>query len=141
MTDPSYPEVIGELTRFKQIVLDLDRCQHGRHAADPCFGCPDGNHGNPLLPPGTLIGTSLHGRIVVPPNEQRYDPKAWIVPDSEELQDVARSAAHAQSLMRLGAAAYAYHTLPVTEMHDDAVQTADLYRAIEEHRRQFPEQR
>lgn len=30
-------------------IADLDRCEHGRHVADRCFGCPDGNRGNPLM--------------------------------------------------------------------------------------------
>lgn len=29
---------------------DLDRCEHGRHSIDPCFGCPDGqSEGNKFL--------------------------------------------------------------------------------------------
>jgi hypothetical protein len=29
---------------------DLDRCEHGRHSIDPCFGCPGGQSlGNKYL--------------------------------------------------------------------------------------------
>jgi hypothetical protein len=29
---------------------DLDRCEHGRHSIDPCYGCPNGfNTGNQYL--------------------------------------------------------------------------------------------
>lgn len=65
--------------RLAQILMDLDRCEHGRHAADRCFGCPDGQStGNLLLPPGTRIGTDVYGQpIVVPPVDQRRNPKAW----------------------------------------------------------------
>ncbi len=43
-------------------LADLDRCPHGRHAADPCLSCPDGqSSGNPYLTPGQRIGTSLYG--------------------------------------------------------------------------------
>lgn len=66
-------------SKLAQILMDLDRCEHGRHAADPCFACPGGHStGNLLLPPGTRIGTDLYGRaIVVPPTDQRHEPKAW----------------------------------------------------------------
>lgn len=123
------------LQLFAELVLDLDRCMHGRHAADPCFGCPGGNHGNPLIPPGTLIGSGLSGaeRIVVPPNDQRYDPRAWRVPDTDQWQHMARSAAHSQSLMRLGAAALAYHY----QVGNDETRDA-LNRAIDEHLHAFP---
>ncbi len=64
---------------FVRILMDLDRCEHGRHSADPCFGCPHGQStGNTFAPPGTRIGTDLGGRpIVVPEPDQRSDPQAW----------------------------------------------------------------
>jgi hypothetical protein len=121
--------------RFKNLLLDLDRCQHGRHAADPCSSCPGyQSTGNQLIPPGTLIGTFLHGRIVVPPNEKRYDPLAWKVPDAELWDQLAESAARSQSLMRVGLAALAFHTTLGTR--DTQV---DLERALAEHQQQFPE--
>lgn len=67
------------LRSFDHLIAELDRCQHGRHAADPCFGCPEGNQGNPFLVPGTRIGTTLYGQpIMVPEFDRRYDPKAWV---------------------------------------------------------------
>ncbi|MEV4324300.1 hypothetical protein AB0J37_18870 [Microbispora rosea] len=66
----------GELA---QILMDLDRCEHGRHAAESCTGCPDGQStGNQLLPPGTVIGTGRRStKIVVPSPDRRRDPTAW----------------------------------------------------------------
>lgn len=57
---------------------DLDRCEHGRHPEDACYGCPDGNRGNTLLTEGQVIGHTVHGHeIVVPPVEERKDARAW----------------------------------------------------------------
>ncbi|GAB3910641.1 hypothetical protein [Microbispora bryophytorum] len=66
----------GELA---QVLMDLDRCEHGRHAADSCSHCPDGQStGNLLLPPGTVIGTGRRStKIVVPSPDRRRDPTAW----------------------------------------------------------------
>lgn len=62
-----------------QILMDLDRCEHGRHSRDQCFGCPSGQSaGNPFLKPGQQIGYFLDGHpIVVPEHERRYEPAAW----------------------------------------------------------------
>ena len=44
---------------------DLDRCEHGRHLADPCFGCPGGwSTGNLCLREGQVIGHTLGGRPI-----------------------------------------------------------------------------
>lgn len=44
---------------------DLDRCEHGRHVKDPCFGCPGGwSTGNLLVKPGTMIGHTLYGEPI-----------------------------------------------------------------------------
>lgn len=129
---------MSKADKFQQLVLDLDRCQHGRHSADPCFSCPGGQStGNLLIPPGTLIGTSLQQRIVVPPNELRYDPEAWTVPDGEMWQSMARSAAHSQSLMRVGAAALAYELTPASV--DRVAARAAYERVLLEHAQAFPE--
>lgn len=68
-------------SQLAEVLLDLDRCEHGRHSKDPCSDCPEGwSTGNLLLPPGTVIGTGLHGgKIVVPPADQRINPQAWRV--------------------------------------------------------------
>lgn len=45
---------------------DLDRCVHGRHSIDPCFGCPGGwSTGNLLLTNGQVIGHNLYGEPIV----------------------------------------------------------------------------
>lgn len=60
------------------VLLDLDRCEHGRHAADECYGCPGGHStGNQFLPPGTVLAQGVRGPIVVPANADRHDPAAW----------------------------------------------------------------
>lgn len=62
-----------------RILLDLHRCEHGRLAADNCYGCDGMSSGNLLLPPGTHIGHTLYGdRIVVPEWEDHNDPKKWV---------------------------------------------------------------
>lgn len=96
--------------QFRNLVLDLDRCEHGRHKQDNCWGCPGGQSaGNQLIPPGTLIGHSVHGfPIVTPPytTEHRLNPRQWVVTqDDPRWADQARVAAHSQSLARIGAAA------------------------------------
>jgi hypothetical protein len=63
---------------------DIDRCEHGRHSADECYGCNGQSHGNPLLRPGATIGRGLRDAIVVPQWADRHDPKAWRRKLSEE---------------------------------------------------------
>lgn len=47
---------------------DLDRCEHGRHAADPCLACPGGQStGNLFLAPGQRIGTTVHADPITAP--------------------------------------------------------------------------
>ena len=47
---------------------DLDRCEHERHAQDPCISCPNGwSTGNLYLTPGTRIGTTLYGEPILAP--------------------------------------------------------------------------
>lgn len=64
-----------------RILSDLDRCEHGRHRADPCFDCPGGwSAGNAAFPPpGSVIGHDLTGgRYVVPAEGRSFgDPQAW----------------------------------------------------------------
>lgn len=64
---------------YSEILAALDRCEHGRHRADPCFSCPNGqSSGNLFLPSGTRIGTSLWGTpIVAPAQEDRGLPGNW----------------------------------------------------------------
>lgn len=69
------------MTDWAQLMMSMDRCEHGRHAIDPCWSCPNGQSaGNPILVPGTHIGYDVYGRKIVIP-EQPYDmidPKNWI---------------------------------------------------------------
>jgi hypothetical protein len=63
-------------------LADLDRCSHGRHRADPCIGCPEGQSlGNPLLHPGQHIGYTYSADFIVVPEDMtdRTDPKKWRV--------------------------------------------------------------
>lgn len=47
-------------------LADLDRCEHGRHSLDPCYGCPDGwSTGNLFLVDGQRIGTDLGGQPII----------------------------------------------------------------------------
>lgn len=76
------------------LLSDLDRCPHGRHEGDTCYGWRgpglyDGgckgsvSLGNPLLKPGTVIGVDLYRMFVIrypADRNDRHDPKAWYVP-------------------------------------------------------------
>lgn len=79
MADPrDRPEAV--YARLARLLMDLHRCEHGRHEGDSCFSCEDGtSNGNLLLPPGTVIGHTLYGHvIVVPPWEDHNDPEKWV---------------------------------------------------------------
>lgn len=75
---------------FEKMVLDLDRCPHGRHEGDACAGWRGGDDlfdggcmggfslGNPYLTAGQPIGFDISGRsYVMPPRGERHDPAAW----------------------------------------------------------------
>ena len=76
---------------FEQLVAELDRCEHGRHSIDPCYGCPGGQStGNLLLPAGTKIGTTLYLHAIVVPArlplggdrpDDWHNPSAWVKVD------------------------------------------------------------
>lgn len=83
MDDPEV-RVVDDLERrvvlLAGLLLDLDRCEHGRHEADRCFDCPGGvSAGNPqLLQQGRRVGTTYAGQpIVYPGRERKADPDAW----------------------------------------------------------------
>lgn len=59
------------LEQLKRIALDLDRCEHGRHSIDECFGCERGN--------GERASTGNQHRHVVIGNN--YAGKPWTVAD------------------------------------------------------------
>jgi hypothetical protein len=44
------------LRNARRLLSDLDRCEHGRHQQDPCWGCPDGNPGNEIKVVGHGLG-------------------------------------------------------------------------------------
>ena len=59
------------------LLADLDRNAHGRHAGDVDSGDPTGvSQGNPHLPPGTVIGYSLSGDPYVMPHLP-YRQESW----------------------------------------------------------------
>lgn len=67
-----------EATKF---MADLDRCVHGRHSIDPCWGCPGGQSaGNPHLVEGTIIGYDYTGRPYRVPPGARGDRSDWLEP-------------------------------------------------------------
>lgn len=75
------PMLRSEDQALAKIIRALDRCKHGRHAADSCFDCPGGqSSGNLFAPPGTRIGTDLYGRPIVVPDawELRHTAEYWI---------------------------------------------------------------
>lgn len=79
-TEPNEDQHENYITRLIAGVLaDLDRCQHGRHTADPCGSCPQGQSaGNPHLTVGQQIGYGIHGDpIYVPHPDDRWVPEAW----------------------------------------------------------------
>jgi hypothetical protein len=72
-------EAMQDLHRFKRILVDLDRNEHGRHEGDVDIGDPSGySQGNPRLKTGDILGYSLGGgKYIMPPREKRHDPTAW----------------------------------------------------------------
>jgi hypothetical protein len=65
---------------YSPILSALDRCEHGRHAQDRCFACPDEQStGNLFLEPGQRIGTTLYGEPIAVPADMnnRSDPTRW----------------------------------------------------------------
>jgi hypothetical protein len=67
---------IAEL--WRQLAINIARCEHGRIQGDPCFSCSEGVSPDQT---GRGIGYSLDGacRLVVPPREKMNDPRAWYV--------------------------------------------------------------
>lgn len=79
-TEPNEEQQEDYITRLIAGVLaDLDRCEHGRHTADSCDGCPQGRSaGNPHLVVGQQIGYGMRGDgIFVPRPDDRWVPEAW----------------------------------------------------------------
>jgi hypothetical protein len=88
-TEPNEEQQEDYITRLIAGVLaDLDRCEHGRHTADSCDGCPQGRSaGNPHLTIGQQIGYGMRGDgIYVPHPEDRWVPEAWRRQSSSNAQ-------------------------------------------------------
>jgi hypothetical protein len=86
-----------QLTRaqaFAAVLHDLDRCEHGRHEGDNCYGCEGPSRGNPVLElcdamleakshthplPTRTIGFDISGNPIVVPEafKTMTDPDAW----------------------------------------------------------------
>jgi hypothetical protein len=94
MTYPPYRPIVGAHpehekweTTAANFIGDLDRCEHGRHAVDDCYGCEGMSRGNPRargedprLPDGrSILGYSLGGArrpwvLCSPQPTRREDP-------------------------------------------------------------------
>jgi hypothetical protein len=70
---------IQNLGRFRRMVSDLDRNEHGRHEGDADVGDPTGvSQGNPRLHTGDVLGYDIGGRpYVMPERGKRHDAQAW----------------------------------------------------------------
>lgn len=75
-----------KLGQFAAILMDLDRCKHGRHEGDDCISCGGHSAGNVLLncaftgvsPNHVQIGYGMSGDpIVLPVRDAKYDPRSW----------------------------------------------------------------
>lgn len=56
--------------RYRSLLYDLTRCEHGRHAGDSCSQCGGISVGNTYAPIGSRIGTRMNGTpIIAPPSE------------------------------------------------------------------------
>ena len=61
------------------MVSDLDRCEHGRHQGDACYGCGAESAGNVNVQEGEPIGHAVRGaRYVMPARGERHRPSAWL---------------------------------------------------------------
>lgn len=75
----------NRLSALAEVLMDLDRCEHGRHEGDDCFGCAEkiagaASMGNPWAEAGTRrIGTLMSGKPIVIPaaHSDSRDPAAW----------------------------------------------------------------
>lgn len=77
----SVPPVLApDLAGLAQVLLDLDRCEHGVHGIDACDRCAGGRSaGNPMLPPGAVVGYDAFGaEIRVPARPDQFaSADAW----------------------------------------------------------------
>ncbi|MFD9248478.1 hypothetical protein [Streptomyces bottropensis] len=72
---------------WRNLLADLDRCQHGRHVGDACGSCGTSSHGNPHMVVGDVIGYGIYGhQIVMPDRDHKHDLAAWRAQPTEEAQ-------------------------------------------------------
>jgi hypothetical protein len=80
----SWMDTLETSGRWSNLVMSLDRCEHGRHSIDACLGCPGGqSRGNPHLRPGVVFGYSVHGARIAMPDPsgpEFHKPQAWVRP-------------------------------------------------------------
>lgn len=68
----------ADYERLATVLLDLDRCEHGRHRGDPCADHGGESPGNPHMKTGSIVGYGHDARpIVMPERGERIDPAAW----------------------------------------------------------------
>lgn len=63
---------------WREIVMNLTRCKHGRIQGDDCQKCPQGAS---ISQAGRVVGFSLDGayEVVIPPPGRMGDPHNWYV--------------------------------------------------------------
>lgn len=74
-------------TALGDVVLNLDRCAHGRHFGDDCGSCGGRSRGNHRMPVGTVLGYHPRGRIVVPWPKDKDNPEAWLRRETYDPRD------------------------------------------------------
>lgn len=76
--------------RLVSLLLDLDRCEHGRHEGDDCVGCEGPSRGNPVIGMWhgwheRRIGTTYGPAPIFVPTGRFRDYDAWTTePDVAE---------------------------------------------------------
>lgn len=72
-----------------KMLSDLDRCMHGRHEGDTCWGCEGGySLGNPNIRPGQVFGYGLSGmtQYILPERAKRHQAENFVRPTDPELR-------------------------------------------------------
>lgn len=68
--------------RLVNVLVDLDRCEHGRHEGDDCGSCGGRSHGNPNVGADRVIGYGRLGQpMFLPHRDRKHEPAAWRDPD------------------------------------------------------------
>lgn len=81
VADHPKPEHSDANCPWHALIVDLDRCQHGRHQGDACGpadACTTWSAGNPHMRSGSVIGYGMRrDHIVMPDRDDKHDPTAW----------------------------------------------------------------